>query len=192
MRFATLSPTSAHRVAYREVVSHPGREDATSLRMGSGAVRPGARLAVDVGSVRIGVAGSDPRGILASPVATVRRGRGDVAQVARLAADRAAVEVLVGLPVGLSGRPGASAAAARAFAVALARAIAPASVRLVDERFTTVLAEAALRAGGRGSRQRRAVVDQAAAATLLQEALDAERLTGNPVGELVSSDAGGE
>ena len=59
-------------------------------------------------------------------------------------------------------------------------------MRLVDERFTTVLAHDALRQGGKGSRARRPVVDQAAAALLLQGALDAERATGAPPGQPVS------
>ncbi len=148
-------------------------------------MRPGVRLAVDVGSVRIGVAGSDPEGVLASPLATIRRGRGDLAEIARLAADREAIEVIVGLPVTLAGRAGQAAEAARDYAAALAELVAPVPVRLVDERFTTVLAHAALRAGGRDSRQRRPLADQAAAAMLLQETLDAERRSGCAPGERV-------
>jgi putative Holliday junction resolvase len=128
-------------------------------------VRPGVRLGVDVGSVRIGVARSDPGGLLASPLDTVRRGSGDVAALARLAAENDAVEIVVGLAVGLGG--------------------------LVDERFTTVLAHAALQQGGQDSRARRESVDKAAAALLLQGALDAERATGEPAGQLVGAAAGG-
>jgi putative Holliday junction resolvase len=145
---------------------------------------------VDVGTVRIGVARSDPDGLLASPLATVARGRGDLDNLAGLAAGQDAVEVIVGLPTGLSGREGASAADARTFAAALAERLAPRPVRLVDERFTTVLAHDALRRGGRGARQRRAVVDKAAAALLLQGALDTERSTGQPAGELVAAASG--
>jgi putative Holliday junction resolvase len=143
------------------------------------------RIAIDVGLARIGVAGCDPAGLLASPLATVPRGSGDLAELVRVAAERQAVEVIVGLPVALSGREGKSAADARSFAVHLAGRLAPTPVRLVDERFTTVLAHDALRQGGRDSRARRQVVDKAAAALLLQGALDAERSTGRPAGELV-------
>ncbi len=153
-------------------------------------MRPGVRLGVDVGSVRIGVASCDPDGMLASPLATIRRGSGDHAEIGRIAARRQAMEIVVGLPVGLSGKAGVAAEQARAFATDLARMVAPVPVRLVDERFTTVLAHAALAAQGRSARQRRAVVDRAAAATLLQGALDAERRTGEPPGELVGSVAG--
>jgi putative pre-16S rRNA nuclease len=154
-------------------------------------VRTGVRLAVDVGSVRVGVARCDPDGLLASPLATVARGRGDLDALAALAAEHGAMEVIVGLPTGLSGRPGAAAAEARAFAESLATRLAPLPVRLVDERFTTVLAHDALRQGGRGSRQRRGQVDKAAAALILQGALDAERSTGQPAGELVGSAGAG-
>jgi len=150
-------------------------------------LRPGVRIAIDVGSARIGVARCDPAAVLASPLGTVARGAGDLARLALLAAEHGAVEIIVGLPTGLSGQHGKAAAAAREFAVALAGRVSPTPVRLVDERFTTVLAHDALRRGGRDSRQRRSVVDQAAAALLLQHALDFERETGRPAGEPVSA-----
>jgi putative Holliday junction resolvase len=141
--------------------------------------------------VRIGVAGCDPEGILATPLATVRRGSGDLAEIARLCAEREVIEVIVGLPTSLSGQDGQAAAGARAFAAELAALIGPVEVRLVDERFTTTLAHSALQAGGRNSRQRRSTVDKAAAALLLQSALDSERLTGRPAGELIGAGLGG-
>ena len=153
-------------------------------------MRTGTRLAVDVGSTRIGVARCDPDGLLASPLATIRRGRGDLDRLASLAASEGAIEVIVGLPTGLSGREGSAAAQARSFAAALADRLAPLPVRLVDERFTTVIAHDALRQGGHGSRARRPVVDKAAAALILQGALDTERTTGSPAGELVGSAPG--
>ena len=153
-------------------------------------MRPGVRLAVDVGSARIGVARSDPGGLLASPLTTVTRGRGDLDSLAGLAVGHDAVEIIVGLPTGLSGREGPSAADARTFAAALAGRLAPRPVRLVDERFTTVLAHKALRQGGRDGRERRAVVDKTAAALLLQGALDTERSTGRPAGQLVTVASG--
>jgi putative holliday junction resolvase len=135
------------------------------------------------------VARSDPDGLLASPLETVHRGTGDVAELARIAADSEAVEVVVGLAVGLRGTEGNAARDGRAFASALAELLAPVPVRLVDERFTTVLAHAALRQSGLDSRARRSAVDKAAAAVVLQGALDSERATGQPAGQLV--DAGG-
>jgi putative Holliday junction resolvase len=125
--------------------------------------------------------------MLASPLATIVRGKGDLDSIARLAGEDEVIEIIVGLPTGLSGTEGTAAAGARAFAGALAAQVEPVPVRLLDERFTTVIAHDALRQGGRDSRNRRHVVDQAAAALLLQGALDAERSTGGPVGELVGA-----
>jgi len=154
-------------------------------------VRSGVRLGIDPGSVRVGIARSDPAGILASPLAFVRRGKGDLKQIAAFVRDTEAVEVIVGLPTSLSGREGAAAVTAREFARALASRLAPVPVRLVDERFTTALAHGALRQGGRDSKARRQTVDAAAAAVLLQAALDAERASGRPPGELVELGVGG-
>jgi putative Holliday junction resolvase len=97
------------------------------------------------------------------------------------------VEVVVGLAVGLRGTEGTAAADGRAFAAQLADRVAPVPVRLVDERFTTVVAHAALRQGGLDARARRRVVDKAAAAVVLQGALDAERATGEPAGQLIAT-----
>lgn len=148
-------------------------------------MRNGVRLGVDVGSVRIGVAKCDPGGVLATPLETVRRGRGDLRRIAALATEHAAIEVVVGLPTSLSGREGPAAVAVREFVARLAGMMPPDSVRLFDERLTTVTAESGLRAGGKDGRARRHVVDQAAATVLLQAALDAERLTGHAPGEMV-------
>jgi putative holliday junction resolvase len=156
-------------------------------------VRSGVRLGVDPGDVRVGVAASDPSGLLATPVETVVRGRGDLVRLRAIAAELDAREVVVGLPRSLSGREGPAAAKARAFATELADLLGRdgVAVRLLDERLTTVSAEAVLRSQGRKGRQRRAVVDQAAAVVMLQNALDTERGTGRPPGELVppASDA---
>lgn len=148
-------------------------------------MRHGVRLGLDPGDARIGVARSDPSGFLATPVETVRRGRGDLARLARILAEEEAVEVIVGLPRSLSGGEGPAAAKVREFAAALARRIAPVPVRLVDERLTTVSAEAMLRDRGRTGSKRREVVDMAAAVLILQHALDSERASGEPLGEIV-------
>ena len=148
-------------------------------------MRRGVRIGVDVGTVRIGIARSDPDGILASPLETVRRGRGDLARIAAIVAEYEAFEVIVGLPISLSGREGPSAAAARQFATRLARRLPAKVVRLHDERLTTVTAESGLRERGVRGPARRQVIDQAAAVVLLQAALDGERLTGRAPGEIV-------
>lgn len=148
-------------------------------------MRRGVRLGVDVGDVRIGVAASDPSGLIATPVETVARGPGDLARLRALATEHDAVEVVVGLPRSLSGGEGPAAVKVRRFAGELADALAAdgRAVRLCDERLSTVSAEAVLREQGRKGRRRRAVVDQAAAVVILQNALDTERGTGRPAGE---------
>jgi len=153
----------------------------------------GARLGVDVGSVRVGVAASDPDGILATPVATVPRtsqddpapGDSDVEAIAALVEEHQAVGVVVGLPRSLSGDEGPAAARARKYAAVVAARIAPVWVRLVDERLTSVDAHRTLRESGVAGRRHRSVVDQAAAVLILQTALDTERSTGAPPGERV-------
>ena len=151
-------------------------------------MRPGVRLGIDPGDARIGVARSDPTGFLATPLETVRRGKGDLSRIARLAREAEAVEVVVGLPRSLSGREGPAAVKVREFAARLADRVAPVAVRLQDERLTTVSAEAMLRDRGKKGAERRAVVDQAAAVLILQHALDTERATGRPPGEIVRGD----
>lgn len=148
------------------------------------AVRRGVRVGIDVGSVRVGVAVSDPEGVLATPALTLERraDRGDLDRLAELVAAWDALEVVVGLPRSLSGAEGAAAAACRAYAQELAGRIAPVPVRLCDERLTTVTAHRALaRVQGRA---RRAVVDQAAAVEILQSALERERSSGR-LGQVV-------
>lgn len=171
-----------------------------------GATAPGVRLAVDVGTVRVGVAASDPAGVLASPVETLARGRGDLDRLVALVTERQAVEVLVGLPRTLAGREGQAVTMAREYAAALAPRIAPVPVTLVDERLTTVVAERQLQSaagrpppgrrgrggggsgrsrrsrrggGGNGAVARRAVIDQVAAVGILQSWLDS-RAAGVP------------
>lgn len=135
----------------------------------------GTWLGVDVGTVRVGVARSDPSGILATPLVTLARdveGGRDIAELARLVREHGAVGVVVGLPVTLAGREGPSAAMARDYADALSARIAPVPVELWDERLTTTTAERRLAQRGVRGRARRAVVDQAAAVVLLQHWLE--------------------
>jgi putative holliday junction resolvase len=154
-------------------------------------VRSGIRLGLDPGDARIGVARSDPSGLLATPVETVQRGRGDLMRLAELIVEQQdgdperVIEVVVGLPRSLSGKEGPAAVKVREWARRLTRAVAPIPVRLVDERLTTVSAEAMLRDRGRSGAKRRAVVDQAAAVVILQHALDTERATGLAPGEII-------
>ena len=143
----------------------------------------GRRLGVDVGKVRVGVAISDPDGILASPLATVSRDMGaaadsvpaDIAELVRLVAEHEAVQVVVGLPVRLDGSEGVAAIDIRAYADRLARAVGHVPVVLADERMSTVVASRRLAERGIRGKRQRAVVDQAAAVEILQSWLDAQR-----------------
>ena len=154
-------------------------------------MRYGVRIGVDPGEARVGVARSDPSGLLATPVETVPRGRGDLDRIVALLAQEQegdperVVELVVGLPRSLSGSEGPAAAKVRVWAGQLARRVAPVPVRLADERLTTVSAEAMLRDRGRSGAKRRAVVDQAAAVVILQHVLDTERASGTPPGEII-------
>ncbi|SOC54636.1 Holliday junction resolvase RuvX [Ornithinimicrobium cerasi] len=143
----------------------------------------GALLGVDVGEVRVGLAASDPEGLIATPVDTLRRDRehgSDLVRIAEEVRDRGAVGVVVGLPRSLSGEEGLAAGRARLYAKALQRHL-EVPVRLWDERLTTVDAHRALRSSGVPGRRQRGVVDQAAAVLILQAALDARR-AGRPAG----------
>jgi putative Holliday junction resolvase len=134
-------------------------------------------LGVDVGTVRVGVAMSDPTGTIASPLETLQRARdeSDLDRLAALVVEHEVTEVVVGEPRHLSGASGASAEDAAAYARALAGRIGNVPVHLVDERLSTVTASQHLRAGGRDSRAQRSVIDQAAAVVILQHFLDSRR-----------------
>jgi putative Holliday junction resolvase len=144
----------------------------------------GRRVGVDVGSVRIGVAVSDPDGILATPVETVRRDKTDrhLRRLTQLIVELEAVEVVVGLPRTLADRTGPSAQDAIDLAADLGRRVAPTPVRMADERLTTVTAQRSLREAGVRARGQKAMIDQAAAVGILQSWLDQRRATLNEVG----------
>lgn len=152
-------------------------QDRTPDRPGPDDPGRGRRLGVDVGTVRIGVAVSDPDGVLATPVETVRRerGTGHLRRLATLVDELQVVEVVVGLPRTLADRAGASADDAVAVADLLAARIAPVPVRLADERLTTVSAARSLREAGVRAKDQRGKIDQAAAVAILQGWLDQRR-----------------
>jgi putative Holliday junction resolvase len=135
-------------------------------------------LAVDPGSVRVGLALSDEGEVLATPLDTIKPGTNLGARVARAAHEAGAGLVLVGLPRRLDGSEGPEAAQARELAAAVSTTGVP--VELWDERFTSVMAASALRQarprrGARAAAARRADTDQVAAAVLLQSFLDSRR-----------------
>lgn len=163
-------------------------------------MRAGTRLGIDVGDARVGVATSDPSGLLATPVETVARDLehdSDIDRVIELAVELSVIEVVVGLPRSLDGGEGPAARRVRDWAQSLRTALRDAPIalrdapirntpiRLVDERLSTVDAHRGLRDSGVAGRNHRQVVDQAAAVLILQTALDTERATGGPPGERV-------
>ncbi|HEU5267487.1 MAG TPA: Holliday junction resolvase RuvX [Jatrophihabitans sp.] len=138
----------------------------------------GIWFGIDVGTVRVGVARSDPRGVLAVPVTTLARDarhNSDITQLANLIAEYDAVGVVVGLPRTLAGREGAAAEMARKYGQAVAEIVAPRTVHYVDERNTSITAERKLRQSGVRGRAGRAVIDQMAAVELLQHWLELHR-----------------
>ena len=134
---------------------------------------PGRVLGLDVGKARIGVAVSDPDRTLALPAGTIRVAGGiqDLRAVAELVERYEVAEVVVGLPLSLSGERGPAARHSEQFADGL-RAILEVPVHLQDERLSTVEAERALAAAGADGRERRRSVDQAAASIILRAYLD--------------------
>lgn len=149
-------------------------------------------LGVDVGMARVGVAASDPDGMLATPVKTLKRDakkNSDISVLVKLSAEREVRQVFVGLPRSLSGGETASTAMARDYADELANALAMAclkvEVRLVDERLTTVSAHRSLHEAGLDGRKHRSVIDQVAAVEILQQVLEMRRHGQFAPGQLV-------
>ena len=151
-------------------------------------------MGVDVGQVRVGVALSDPDGILATPLTTLRRDPKkafDVKLLAGLVQEHDVVAVYVGLPRSLDGGENASTTMARDYAAALVRRLRAkgrdVAVRLVDERLSTVDAHRSLLEAGVARREHMDKVDQVAAATILQSAVDRARATGAEAGSPVAA-----
>lgn len=148
-------------------------------------VERGVRFGVDVGKARVGVARSDPDGILATPVKTLHRDRkkhSDLAALVRLIREAEAKVVYVGEPLNLSGAETLSTDDAVGYAGRLAKDLDDVEVRLVDERLSTVSAQRKLHDNGRDVRSSRSVIDQAAAVDILQQALEVERTRGTRAG----------
>ena len=129
-------------------------------------------LGLDAGTVRVGVAATDPTGTIASPVTTLRRDDPDLFERIRAEARaRGAARIVVGLPRAMSGGEGPAAESARRFADEVARRTGL-PVEMWDERLTSVQAERSLVATGVRRRRRRDVVDAVAAGLMLQAWLD--------------------
>lgn len=137
---------------------------------------PGRVLGVDLGSVRIGIALSDPTRMVATPHSVLRRAAdhgSDHRAIAEIASAEEVRIVVVGLPLSLSGATGPAARAAVA-EIAELQNVLGAGVEVVahDERLTTITAERSLNSARMNRAQRREVVDKVAAAVMLQSWLD--------------------
>ena len=142
---------------------------------GSDAPLPSGRvLGLDLGEARIGVAVSDPERRMAVAVGTVRVGQppGELKAIAALVVEHDATLVVMGLPLSMSGEHGTRAENAVGFADAL-RGFLDVPIEFQDERLSTIEAERALRAAGVKGLEQRRVVDRAAAVVILQAWLDA-------------------
>lgn len=151
-------------------------------------MRKGRRLAVDVGKARVGLAISDQDGILASPFETLTRletVEATAQAILKATDDYFFAEIYVGFPLSLNGKPTPSTDDAVELANAIAQLFA-CDVRLIDERLTTVTASANLRLAGKNSKNSRSVIDQEAAAIILESALAGERSTELAPGTLLS------
>ncbi len=140
----------------------------------------GVRLGIDVGKARVGVARSDPHGMLAVPLETVTRdhdGDADIRRIAEIIAEYDAIECVVGLPLNMRGERTPSTEDALGFARELEALGIP--VRMVDERLSTVTAWDQLHATGKNHKKGRGIIDQAAAVVILQQAIDSLRSQGN-------------
>jgi putative holliday junction resolvase len=137
-------------------------------------LQQGRRVALDVGGRRIGVAVSDELGIIASPVRTVDIKREGLAGLIQAIQQYEPVEVVIGLPTGMSGHEGPQADEVRSFAAMLAEQI-PLPITFWDERLTTFAADQALMESGYRTKRRKQMVDAVAASLILQSYLDAQR-----------------
>lgn len=130
---------------------------------------PHPALGIDHGDARIGIAATDPEGILAHPVETIEVRAGDpIERIAELVARRGIRTLVVGLPVRTNGEEGTSAAKVRAFAKRLTARLPELPLTFVDEAYTTMAAAAKLREAGRKAKRQKGVIDQAAAVEILE------------------------
>lgn len=133
----------------------------------------GALIGLDLGTKTIGVAASDPDRRIAAPVETIMRKTFavDARRLLELTLERRAVAIVLGLPINMDGTEGPRAQSTRAFARNLAK-LTTLPIALWDERLSTAAVERALIAADASRAKRKAVIDQHAAAYILQGALD--------------------
>jgi len=144
----------------------------------------GSRLAIDVGTVRIGLAICDPDSIICTPLPAVIRSKhlpDSLQEILSIVSDNGVIEIYVGDPLSLSGSETASTKDAREFALQLS-GLSSVPVRLVDERLTTVTASAKLRQNGKNAKAAKSLIDSASAVEILEQAISISKQSGKPAG----------
>ncbi|MBS1815119.1 MAG: Holliday junction resolvase RuvX [Acidobacteria bacterium] len=143
---------------------------------------PARIMGLDIGDRRIGIAISDGLGLTAQPLFTLHRtssSREDVRSIARMVRKHAVAEIVVGLPLHISGEESPQAVKTRKFAQELAERV-QLPMHFLDERLTSHAVDELMKQGGRNSHERKALVDQMAAALILQGFLDERASSGSP------------
>ncbi len=157
-------------------------------------MRTGKRVAFDIGKSRIGVAISDYHGILASPREYIARLESDsdtTSAMVEIANSEEAIEIYVGLPMNLKNAATESTSDAIRIASLLAKKT-PIPVQMMDERLTTKVAATALQQAGKDSRKQRGFIDSAAAAVILEAAMNFEKVNGIQPGSPIEDFDGNE
>ena len=130
-------------------------------------------LGIDYGEARIGIAATDPVGIMAHPVETIHRQQTDaVTRIVQIVQERGIRTLVLGLPVRMDGTEGSAAAKVRAFGSELSAALPGLPLIFMDECLTTVIAQEKLHAAGKKAKSFRPVIDQVAAVEILSSWLD--------------------
>lgn len=130
-------------------------------------------LGIDYGEARIGIAATDPIGIMAHPVETIHRHQTDsIPRIVQIVKERGIRTLVLGLPVRMNGEEGTSAAKVRAFAQELSAALPELPLVFMNELLTTVIAQEKLHAAGKKAKNFRSIIDQVAAVEILESWLE--------------------
>jgi len=143
-------------------------------------------LAIDHGAARIGIAATDPVGIMPHPIETVPSNDDSIKRIVELITQREVQSILVGLPLHMDGSEGKSALKVRRFTNLLKKALPqPLPVEFIDESKTTIEASDKLRESGKKAKQQKEIIDQASAVEILNRYLQSQE---NPFGLLEDPD----
>ena len=143
-------------------------------------MQSGRRVALDYGSVRIGVAMSDSSGLLASPYDNFEAQSPELSgQISNFLKEHQPIYIVVGNPRHLSGQSSAKSESVLQF-IELLKSVTDTPIYLLDERLTTVSAARSLKDAGISTKESRSLIDSAAAVAILESAMNQERLQGAP------------